>query len=721
MNHSSKYLNRELSWLEFNRRVLNEARTEEQPLLERVKFLAITGSNLDEFFQVRVGSLKLLAAQEREHGHRGHDDLLDELQQLNGHVREFYVTQQQTLLEEIEPALSQLNIRRLSPDQLNKQQVDFLKRQFDELISSVIAPLGIDTDNDFPLLAGAPLCLCVRLKSNSLLLPSPKISAQDSTSVQVDRIGYRYAVIPLGRALNRIWTLPSESGYHFILLEDIVSMFVRDLFPDQEIVETIAFRVTRNADLELEEDGVGDLLAEVEHLLEARRISDCVRLELEAKTSRAARDFLRDSLRISEDDIFECRAPIDLSALMKLTQLQGQDLLKDEPWPPQASADFPPGADIFQTIANGDRLLFHPYQSFDPVVELLRAAANEPDVLAIKITLYRTAKNSSVVAALRDAARAGKSVTAVVELKARFDEARNISWAKQLEASGVDVVYGLRGLKVHSKICVVVRREPEGIRRYVHLATGNYNEATARIYSDISYFSCDAQLGDDAIRFFNAVAGFSAPFGMRKLTMAPIGLRERILELIEIETLAAKEGEPAQIKLKLNSLVDQQIIDALYDASQAGVEIQLNVRGICCLRPGVQGLSENIRVVSIVDRFLEHSRIFYFMHKGDDLVLVGSSDLMPRNLDRRVEILAEIDDKNCKAALIRILDIYFQDNTKAYELKPDGSYVRKPIAKKAVRRHSQQILYFDFRDQYERAANPQAKVFRPIRGEAEGA
>ncbi len=721
MNDSKEYSNRELSWLEFNRRVLNEARVEEQPLLERVKFLAITGSNLDEFFQVRVGSLKLLAAQEREQGHSGHEDLLDELRVLNERVREFYQAQEETLLNEIEPALLKLNIRRLAPDQLSKQQIDFLKRQFDELISSVIAPLGIDADNDFPLLAGAPLCLCVRLKTNAQLLTSPKISAHDAASVPVDRIGFRYAVIPLGRALTRIWTLPSESGYHFVLLEDIVSMFVRDLFPDQEIIEAIAFRVTRNADLEFEEDGVGDLLAEVEHLLEARRISDCVRLELEAKTNPVTREFLRESLRISQDDIFGCRAPIDLSALMKLTQLQGHDALKDEPWSPQASADFPPGADFFQTIANGDKLLFHPYQSFDPVVEMLRAAADDPDVLAIKITLYRTAKNSSIVAALRDAARAGKSVTAVVELKARFDEARNISWAKQLEAAGVDVVYGLRGLKVHSKICVVVRREPEGIRRYVHLATGNYNEATSRTYSDISFFSCDAELGDDAIRFFNAVAGFSAPLGMRKLTMAPIGLRERILELIEIETLAAQADEPARIKLKLNSLVDRQIIDALYRASQAGVEILLNVRGICCLRPGVKGLSENIRVVSIVDRFLEHSRIFYFFHKGDDLVLIGSSDLMPRNLDRRVELLAEIDDPRCKAELIRVLDIYFQDNTKVYELKPDGSYVRKPISKKTARHRSQQVLYFDFRDQYELATNPQAKVFRPVRGEAEGA
>jgi polyphosphate kinase len=335
--------------------------------------------------------------------------------------------------------------------------------------------------------------------------------------------------------------------------------------------------------------------------------------------------------------------------------------------------------------------------------------------------LYRTAKNSAIVAALRDAARAGKSVTAIVELKARFDEARNISWAKQLEAGGVDVVYGLRGLKVHAKMCVVVRREPDGIRRYVHLATGNYNEATSRVYSDISLFSCDAQIGDDAIRMFNAISGFSAPMALRKLTMAPIGLRERLLELIEAERQSAGAGEPAKIALKLNSLVDPQIIDALYDASQAGVQIQLNVRGICCLKPGVKGLSENIRVVSIVDRFLEHSRIFHFLHKGDDLVLIGSSDLMPRNLDRRVELLVEVGDRHCKAELIQILETYFQDNVKAYELKPDGSYVRKSLAKKAVRRRSQQLLYTYFRDQFERASNPQAKVFRPIRGDAEGA
>jgi polyphosphate kinase len=564
------------------------------------------------------------------------------------------------------------------------------------------------------MLAGAPLCVCVRLKNTSPLAPARQPTKADSAPPAE---ASRYAIIPLSRTLNRIWKLPSESGFHYVLLEDIVAMFADEIFPDQEIEEVIAFRVTRNADLELADDGANDLLAEVEHLLEARRSSDCVRIELAVDASAATRTFLRDALSVEDRDIFACRAPISLADFIRLTQLQGHGQLKDEPWPPHPSPDFPPGADLFETIAAADRMLFHPYQTFDPVVEFVRVAANDPDVLSIKQTLYRTAKNSSIVAALADAARQGKSVTAIVELKARFDEARNINWAKQLETAGVDVVYGLRGLKVHSKICVVVRREPEGVRRYVHFSTGNYNEATARIYSDISWFSCDAQLGDDAIGFFNAIAGFSAPRSMRKLTMAPIGLRERILELIEIETAAAQRSDEARIRMKLNSLVDRQIIDALYDASAAGVDVQLNVRGICCLRPGVKGLSENIRVTSIVDRFLEHSRIFHFLHNGDEVVLFGSSDLMPRNLDRRIELLAQVDDAASKAALIRALDTYFQDNCKSSELKSDGSYVRKPLGKKGKKR-SQQILYQEFGDLYQQSANPQAKVFRPIRGDA---
>jgi polyphosphate kinase len=719
-NDDGRYFNRELSWLEFNRRVLHEARADDQPLLERVKFLAITGSNLDEFFQVRVGSLKLQLAQKLEQGLNDTADLRGELAALHRQVCEFYREQEQVLLNELEPALAERGIRRLPPSAWSKNQVEFIKRQFDDLIRSVVAPLGIDREGDFPMLAGAPLCLCVRLKTDAVPLTPHRLATVDASDPLDRDLGFRYAVIPLGRSLKRLWTLPSDSGYHYVLLEDVVAMFARDLFPDQEVVEAIPFRVARNADLALEEEGARDLLAEVEQLLEARRISNCVRLELDASASPETRAFLRDSLRIGDEDIIDCRGPIDVSAFMKLTQLQGHTDLKDEPWPPQDSADFPPGSDVFQVIAQRDRLLVHPYQTFDPVVRFVRAAADDPDVLAIKQTLYRTARNSAVVAALRDAARAGKAVTTIVELKARFDEARNIAWAKQMEAAGIDVIYGLRGLKVHSKICVVVRREPEGIRRYVHLGTGNYNEATARVYSDISLFSADAQLGDDAIRFFNATAGFSAPLGMRKLTMAPLGLRERILELIEIETIAAQAGEPARIALKLNSLVDRQVIDALYAASNAGVDILLNVRGICCLRPGVKGLSENIRVVSIVDRFLEHSRIFRFLHKGDDLILIGSADLMPRNLDGRVELLVEVDDRDCKAALARLLETYFQDTVKAYELKPDGNYHRKPPAKKGARRRAQQSLYLDFRDQYERATNPQAKIFRPIRGEAEG-
>ncbi len=710
------YLDRELSWLEFNSRVLDQARGQEHPLLERVKFLAITASNLDEFFQVRVGSLQFLLEEWRIRGDAAVATVEQRLAELKAQVRQFTQQQYAVLLEELEPQLAEQDIRRLPVESLNESQWAYLERQFNEVITSVISPLHLEPQSPFPLLAGAPLCLCVSLRGGGTRIADAAEETPKGTAGGQPEVPARHVVISLGKSLNRLWTLPEETGFHYVLLESVVKQFVPTLFPGEEVMECTTFRVTRNADLEVDEVGGGNLLEEIEQLLEGRKVSDCIRVEVDHSASPAMQEFLREALHVEPADIYPCRGPIDLSALMRLTQIQGRGELKDEPWPPQLVPDMPAGSDLFEIIAERDRLLFHPYQTYDPVVELLQRAAADPDVLAIKQTLYRTSRNSAIVAALADAARTGKHVTAIVELKARFDEARNIAWARQLETAGVDVIYGIRGLKVHAKLCIVVRRESGGIRRYIHVGTGNYNEVTSKLYSDLSYLTCDRQLGDDAIRAFNAIAGFSAPLPLQKIVLAPLSLRERLTEMIEIETLAAKSGAEAQIDMKLNSLVDTQIIDALYAASQAGVQINLNVRGICCLRPGVAGLSENIRVVSVVDRFLEHSRIFRFCHNGDNLMMIGSADLMPRNLDRRVEILVPVEDPECKADLQMILDCFLGEHALCYQLQPDGTY-RRSRPKKGVRYRCQERLYRIYTARYEKFVNPQTKIFRPIRGE----
>ncbi len=417
------YIDREFSWLEFNDRVLDQTRGKHHPLLERLKFLAISGSNLDEFFQVRVGSLKFLLSRSLADDGQRHPADGDALAALKARVRRFYDWQYRILLEELEPALAQHDIRRLDIADLNATQLDFLKRQFEEVISSVVSPIGVTGEDEFPLLAGAPLCICVELEKSSSLLAEPEVRSADANTLLNAPSAARFVVIPLGRSLNRFWKLPSASGFHYVLLETIVAAFVGSLFPEQVVKCCVTFRVTRNADLELDELGVSDLLEEIEQLLESRKVSDCVRLEIQQSAGSSVREFLRRSLRISESDIYECPGPIDLSAMMRLSQLQGHAELKDQPWPPQPSADFVSGSDIFEVISQQDRILLHPYQSFEPVVELVRQAAADPDVLAIKQTLYRTSRNSAIVTALAEAARAGKSVTAIVELKARFDEA----------------------------------------------------------------------------------------------------------------------------------------------------------------------------------------------------------------------------------------------------------------------------------------------------------
>lgn len=672
---TSKYFNRELSWLEFNQRVLDEAADTHIPLLERLKFLAITSSNLDEFFRVRVGSLQTLAFEGVTLPDPSGMQPLQQLAAIRRRVRQMTDDQYRLYREELEPALSAAGIRRLRTGELNAGQRRVLRQVFDDELFSVLTPMAVGSGSGFPLLVNQMLNVCVRLEPR----------ADDPDKVP------RFAVIPLGWTLSRFITLPTESGYGYLLLEDAIAQFVDQFFHGNAVVECIPFRITRNADISVEEDHAADFLSEMKQVLAERRSSHTVRLEIVEQASPEMLTFLRESLDVEPDGVYTLPSPLDLSAFFRIAERPGFDSLKYENWPPLASPEFPPGTKVFDVISTQDVLLYHPYESFDPVVQMIQEAADDPDVLAIKQTLYRTSRNSPIVAALLKAAERGKHVTAVVELKARFDEARNIEWARQLEHAGAQVIYGVKGLKTHSKICIIVRREPQGIQRYVHFGTGNYNELTSRIYSDASLLTSNSDLGADAITFFNSITGYSQPHGYREISSAPLGLREKLMEMIRAETIMAKEGRKARILAKVNSLVDPDIIDALYEASQAGVEVRLNVRGVCCLRPGVKGLSERIEVTSVIDRFLEHARILYFLHGGDQRVFISSADWMPRNLDRRVELLVPVEDPKCRDRLIHILETSFNDTAKTRKLTSNGLYRRPKVTPDSIR--CQQALY----------------------------
>jgi polyphosphate kinase len=692
-----KYINRELSWLEFNQRVLDEARDATTPLLSRLMFLAITGSNLDEFFMVRVGGLQLLDQQASTQTDASGMTPQQQLASISARTHRMMLEQYTCYLNELEPALAEAGIRRVRPAELTRQQSKAIAQVFESRIYPVLTPMAVGGRDDFPLLINQTLNACVQLEAVA------------------DDKGPRFAIIPFGPSSSRFITLPSEGGYEYMLLEDAVEMFADRFFPGEQIVECVAFRITRNADLAVREDLASDLLVQMEHLLDARTAGDCVRLEIGDGVTPATLRFLRDTLDVDDVNVYAAPGPVDLAEFMQLIDLPGFDNLRYDPWPPQASPDVDPTADIFSTIARDDVLLYHPYDSFDPVLRLIEEAAVDPDVLAIKQTLYRTSRNSPVVAALRQAAERGKYVTVIVELKARFDEARNMEWARSLEQAGVQVFYGVKGYKMHSKLCIVVRREPAGIRRYVHFGTGNYNETTARLYSDVSLMTCNEELGADATNFFNAITGYSQPQKFRRIEAAPIGLRERLLEMIQSETQRQKESGHASITAKLNSLVDPEIIDALYEASQAGVPVRLNIRGICCLRPGVKGLSENITVIGVVDRFLEHARIFHFHHGGDERVFISSADWMPRNLDRRVELLVPVDNPRAHERLLSILELYFQDTVKGRRLLSDGTYVSVDAANGDQPFRSQQRLYELTCEAVKQARQSRPTAFEPHR------
>ena len=676
MPDTPQVLNRELSWLEFNARVLDEARDPTVPLLERLKFLAICSSNLDEFFMVRVGGLRQLQEEGKDVRSPDGRSVAAQLTDLTQRTRQLVADQYACLQQQLQPALRAAGIAPVPVAKLTPKQQDQIERVFRRDLQPVLSPVAVEKSATFRWLPGLTLVLLVRLKPTA---EAPR--------------KHRFALVRLPRSCHRFIALGDADGYRYITLEEIVTHYVGELFPGETVTECVLFRITRNADLAMRADKAGDLLAQMREVLDARKSGACVRLEIEAGVSQTSRAFLQTAFHISDEQVYLAPGPVDLSAYRSFFKLPGFEPLKDAPAPPQASPAVPPDASMFDLIARQDLLLFHPYESFEPVVRFLEQAADDPHVLAIKQILYRTNEQSRIIAALTRAAAKGKQVTVLVELKARFDEARNIEWAQTLERAGAEVIYGLKHLKVHAKVCVIVRREPTGIRRYVHFATGNYNEVTATLYSDVGLFTCHEDFAADATAFFNTITGYSQPVRYRKIEAAPHGILPRLLELIAGEMTARQRGQPARIVAKCNALVHPQVIDALYRAAQAGVEIRLNVRGICCLCPGVPGLSDNITVTSVVDRYLEHSRIFHFHNAGNPLVFISSADWMPRNLDRRVELLVPVEDESCKTRLIAILDSCCADNVKARRLLPDGHYERVQPAAHEPRLRSQQLFF----------------------------
>ncbi len=693
-----RQFSRELSWLAFNHRVLEEALDASNPLLERLKFLAIVSSNLDEFFMVRVGGLQLLRADGRRDRDAAGLDPEQQLAEISRRTQAMVAAQYACFRDEVKPRLRAAGIHRQDVDQLTPALYEHLQHVFEHEIYPLLSPLALDNPEEIPLIPGLNLHLAVRLKAAEGGKRKP-----------------RFAVVTLPRKLGRFITMPIDKDHNYVLAEDVVRLFVDRLFPGETVNECVPFRITRNADMSVREDLASDLLAEMKDVLSQRRNSACVRLEIHQSASKSLLVFLQQILEVDEAHTYLIDGPVDLAAYFSLARMTGFDDLREKPWTPQPLPGVQPKELMFDVIRRGDVLLYHPYQSFDPVVRLIEEAAEDPDVLAIKQILYRTSENSPIVAALARAATRDKHVTVLVELKARFDEARNIAWAEALEQTGVQVIYGLKRLKTHAKICIIVRREPGGIRRYVHFGTGNYNEITSRIYSDVSFMTCQDEYGADATAFFNMITGYSQPVQFRRIEAAPIGLRPKLMSLIEGEIQRQAQGQKGHIIAKVNSLVDGEIIEALYRASQAGVKIQLLVRGICCLRPGVPGLSENITVTSVVDRFLEHARILYFRHGGDPLVFISSADWMPRNLDRRVELLTPVDDPTCRDRLISILKTCQDDEAKARILQPDGAYARHPKAGDAKAVRSQAELYKQAVELVKRAAPAQTVVFEPQR------
>ncbi len=656
----ANYVNRELSWLEFNYRILNEARDKTNPLFERLKFLSITESNLDEFFMVRVASLKdqVHAKYKKPDiaGLRAEEQLELISKKTHDLVNQQYITYGRSLL----PAMRQLGLWVVcAHEDLTEEEQRFVDEFFRQDVYPVLTPMAVDSSRPFPL---------IRNKSLNI---AALVQKKDN-----DKEDLEFAMVQVPSVLPRIVELPEgkDGERRVILLEEIIERNIHELFLNYHIVSAHPFRIMRNADFTLDEDEVEDLLEEIKKQLKKRQWGEVIRLEVENRMDKRLLKILKKELSVGSEDIYEIDGPLDLTFLMKMYGMEGFDYLKAPSYTPQPVPELMNDDDIFTNIQKGDILLHHPYQTFDPVVDFVRQAARDPNVLAIKQTLYRVSGHSPIVAALAEAADNGKQVSVLVELKARFDEENNINWANKLEKVGCHVIYGLVGLKTHCKITLVVRKEEDGIRRYVHLGTGNYNDSTAKLYTDCGLMTCNPKIGQDATAVFNMLSGYSEPPTWNKLSLAPLWLRSKFVKMIRRETEHARAGHKAHIMAKMNSLCDKEIISNLYEASCAGVKIELVVRGICCLKAGVPGLSENICVHSIIGNFLEHARIFYFENDGSQEVFMGSADWMPRNLDKRVEILFPVEDPELKQKVIHILKVQLKDNVKAHILQPDGSY-----------------------------------------------
>ncbi len=694
------YINRELSWMQFNERVLSESEDLSNPLFERLKFLSISASNLDEFFMVRVASLKDMINADYKKLDIAGMTAKEQLSAVLENVHKFVDKQYDIYNRHLMPALLEAGLKICNNSDLSSQDGEYVDRYFDEFVYPVLTPMAVDSSRPFPLIRNKTLNIAALLKK--------KEGKND-----VD-----FATVQVPDVLPRILEIPGKENEpkKVILLEQIIQRNVSKLFLNYEVLTSSPYRVGRNADLSIDEDEAEDLLKEIEKQIKRRQWGQAIRLEVASGINKKLLNIIADELKVDENEIYSIDGPLDLTFLMKMYKLEGFDDLKEHRYKaPQPVPEFMHDENVFEVISKGDILMHHPYETFENVVKFVENAAVDPNVLAIKQTLYRVSGNSPIIAALARAADNGKQVTVLVELKARFDEENNIVWAKMLEKAGCHVIYGLVGLKTHCKITLVVRREEDGIKRYVHLATGNYNDSTAKQYTDVGLFTCAPAFGEDATAVFNMLSGYSEPLGWNKLSLAPLWLKDRILDLIKREEAHAKAGEPARIIAKMNSICHKDVIAALYKASCAGVKIELIVRGICCLRAGVKGISENISVRSIVGNFLEHSRIFYFENGGNPEFYCSSADWMPRNLERRVEILFPVEDEALRNKLWHILDTELRDNVKSHIMNSDGIYLKPDIKEidTAEKINSQKIFGDEASQNAKVSTSQNTRVFIP--------